>query len=577
MAQINTEWDYGLKGEVFRVTGDKGYVHKTVTKLSKTSTANNTTLFDYFVAELKVNVDKDIGTSYINIYDNGKAIPFFISNTKYSQYEWTQNTTEKTITLRLGYDVEHNLQAKYHGNSSGLPSKSQTIQLYEDRPNVFKSTITRSNSTTQFNENTTISLPITYTSGGNAQSTHTKSIKFYCDGELKSTLTPTLSNGSATTTATASLSSISKGKHKIDFVFEADEYNAYTSLSFEIKVGYDIKILSKPEATVDCSDTTYQDHNSIVVQVKDYDDTPVTSASVTVYNNGSTSSKTTDSDGKITYVANSGATNFKVTYSSSSSEQITIPHFIPTETKVTTDTEYISRNSDNKVITEITEYSWKDDNEGTIEGIPIHISDSDGNDYVATLNENGVAEMDYHTDTDESEVTFSVQAGDVGNSETIKQVWQYWNATNKSAELNKKYLRLWHGDIIELANGYKFKPDNSLICRVGFGTGYDEGFGDYEITFNSRYSQVGVIIRGGGWIRPSSGIVFDCPSYTRKLYFAPYSAYKVKRVGSQLQVFRDDVIQFTSQVTTMGEPMLEFVFQNKADFVILNEITIKRL
>ena len=67
MAQITTEWDYDLKEEVFKVSSDKGYVHKTFTTLSTTSTANNTSLMSYFVATLKVNVDMDIGDSHIVI------------------------------------------------------------------------------------------------------------------------------------------------------------------------------------------------------------------------------------------------------------------------------------------------------------------------------------------------------------------------------------------------------------------------------------------------------------------------------------------------------------------------------
>ena len=49
MPYITTEWDYGLKTEVFVVKGDKGYTHTTDTLLNEVG-ARDSSIIEYFTA-----------------------------------------------------------------------------------------------------------------------------------------------------------------------------------------------------------------------------------------------------------------------------------------------------------------------------------------------------------------------------------------------------------------------------------------------------------------------------------------------------------------------------------------------
>ena len=62
------------------------------------------------------------------------------------------------------------------------------------------------------------------------------------------------------------------------------------------------------------------------------------------------------------------------------------------------------------------------------------------------------------------------------------------------------------------------------------------------------------------------------------MYFAPNSTYILSRVGNHMNITREGVgTVMTSQITTVGEPMLELIFENEGEGVILNNIKIKEL
>ena len=166
----------------------------------------------------------------------------------------------------------------------------------------------------------------------------------------------------------------------------------------------------------------------------------------------------------------------------------------------------------------------------------------------------------------------------------MEQVWQYLSTTG--GEVNRKYEILGGaGTVMKLAKGYKFKSTkdpkaNQYACRVGFGTGATE-IGDYQIIFKNIDSVKNVLCRIGGWRNRNGEVTYNTPSYKNnehKIYFAPNSTYILSRVGNHMNITREGMgTLLTSSITTVGEPVLEFIFENEGEGVILNNIKIKEL
>ena len=169
MVYVTTEWDYDLKAEVFVVRGDKGYAHTTDTFLKEVG-SRNSSIIEYFTATFNVDVLRDISDSKVVIYDNGESIPVYIDGNPVQMLDWQQNNQSQTFTLKLGYDVEHKIYAKYLGNKKGLPSKSQILTISEPLPNLYGTLIERTTDTSQFEANTTINIPISFTTNRTFQS-----------------------------------------------------------------------------------------------------------------------------------------------------------------------------------------------------------------------------------------------------------------------------------------------------------------------------------------------------------------------------------------------------------------------
>lgn len=621
MAQINTEWDYELKEEVFRVSADKGYTHKTFTSLKKKSTTSS--VIGYFTATFEVNVEQDIGNSYIVIYDNNHPIPFTIGGTEYTQYSWGQNTTAKTFSVKLGYDVDHNIVAKYHGNGDGLPSKSLSIPIHMDLPESFNSSISRTNSTVQFNKGATINLPLTFSSGKKASTTLSKTVKIYVDEVLNKTVSIQLTSGNTTgTLSTNNLTgSLSEGKHNIRCVFEGDDYNDASSLSFDIMVGYNIQIIkptplelsqTPPPSTVYITYESGEDHihdeeNTITARVLNWNGEAKSGVTVTRYNDGVSATGVTDSHGDVSFICDTGVTDFYVSYQNSTTTPFTLPCAIIEKVEIETSYTQVIEDVDNNVSVEVVEFTWLDNGAiseeeeevvtPSLEGITVVVEDNKGNEYVTEVKDNGTASVNIPTqkaDTQptqidttqpveekETDMEITAKTGGVGATTEVEEVWEFLSTKNK--EINPDYEILGGmGSLLKLTKGYRFKATKDpkakqYGCRVGFGTGATE-IGDYQIIFKSVESVKNVICRAGGWRNRNGKVTYDRPQYSQKMYFAPNSTYIISRVGNHLNITRKGVgTVLTSQITTNGEPMLELIYENESDAVILDDIKIKEL
>ena len=73
---------------------------------------------------------------------------------------------------------------------------------------------------------------------------------------------------------------------------------------------------------------------------------------VTRYNDGSSITAQTNSQGEVSFICNTGVTNFYCTYSGSSTPSLTLPCVIPQAVETTTQYDHVVEDTDNSLITD---------------------------------------------------------------------------------------------------------------------------------------------------------------------------------------------------------------------------------
>ena len=579
MARISTIWDYELKEEVFRLTGDKGYLHKTQTSIKELSRRTGyDDLKAYCLVEFEVDVKQDVGNSYIVIYDNGKAIPFTISNVQYTQYTWTDSTSRKTVKVKLGYDVEHNITARYMGNTHGLPSVSVNVPIYEPLPNKYKAVLSTTLDDLQFNSST-VEIPIRLSSLGTGGFLHTadKEVTVYKDDRSLSSTTLHAVQGDSYVDGTITINNLTDGIHNLYFLFDGDEDNAYCEMYLQIKVGYQVELTSYPSATVYCNTDRYDDWNVLKVKVFDWDGMPIVGEDVTATGVNPLTA-TTNADGIATFVEDE-VHNFVATYQNSSSSPKSIPCLHASMVENAVSPQYMAEGVTNNVSVKLSDSTWSY-GLGVLTNIPVYLSDLT-NTYKSSLDANGVASFDY-TNTSETDVTLTSQIGDVTTQSTHEVVSQYWNPV-RGEEINKAFTMI-KGDLIEVPTGVKIKPDNTGTAIIGFGEG-TTGFGAYEITFDNYQEVKNVQLAPGGW-RNNNGYIswYFHPNFSGKeVYMGKRYPFTLKRWKGGDGVWRFGVWQGsrslmgTNTSNANGEPAIRFAFRKATDSVIINNIKIKKI
>lgn len=589
MAYVDTLWDYELKEEVFRVNGEKGYLHKTQVLIRQlTPETSYDDLLAYCLMKFEVDVKQDIGNSYIVMYDNGKAIPFTINNVEYTQYPWTDNTTKKTVYLKLGYGVEHNIICKYMGNTHGLSSKSIAIPVFVDVPNDFYSALIINTQEYQYNSST-VNIPLRFRTGAeHFPNTNTKKIKvFEHDDDIpiaEVTLTPAVNSNYVDGTLT--LNDVTNGLHNYYILFEGDDDNVYCELRHRISVGYDVSYVEYPHSTVYCNSNRYDNWNVIKVRVKDWYGNPIVGGAVTA-TGVHTLTENTNSEGIATFIE-SDVNNFLPTYNNSSADSsLTIPclHIISLENSISDD--YLIKNGATAVATKIKEYEWEHGT-GRFINIPVYVSDSNNN-YTAYLDDAGACSLNY-VNTNETDVTLTSMIGDITVQNTFEVVWQYWNVV-KNIDLNRKYTMM-KGEGIDTSIGFKIKSNNDRWAIIGFGEG-TTGFGQYEITFNNVQELKNVRLQCGGWHRGEDGYISwsfpsqehpNNPDFIPKTYLGKRYPFRLRRWKDSenywhVGVWHGSVNVFSTKVTRSanGEPAIAFIFDKNTDSAVIDDIKIKRI
>lgn len=254
MAYITTFWDYGLKQEVFKVSGDKGYAHTTDVVLKRLTDSNGnfepiaTEYVNYYTTEFTVSVIRDIGESYIGIYDNGSMMPFEYKTTENGSYtevdgllEWSDQMGDIWVRVTLNYDLSHSIQARYLGNNQGLPSQSLAVTVDETRPDSLVPSLTvkyNNQTVTEIVNESDITAKVVFEGDHGVVG---KAITMYVDNQYNNAF-ETDSNGEATFNLNYSV--LGDGIHMVKFVFEDDEYYFGTETILAAYMG--VKVTLEP-------------------------------------------------------------------------------------------------------------------------------------------------------------------------------------------------------------------------------------------------------------------------------------------------------------------------------------------
>lgn len=549
MPYITTFWNYDLQppNESFKVMGEKGYTNTTDVILNETSTARGKTLLEYFTIEFSVEVLRDKGASKVTFYDNGTPIPCYDGNNIIkTMLDWTDQTSTQTVKLRLGYNTAHKIQARYYGNSNGLPSRSKIIDVFEEMPNLFKTTLERTTSTTVFES--TVTLPIKFTSGSTIYSEN-KVIKCYVDGTYTTQATITTSSGVGT--GTISLSSLNNGLHRISLLFEGDTHNELAKLDFDVSVGYQVHINAQESSLL--VGTT----NSYPVTVKDYFDNPISNKQVSVsWESGSSmmtsygsgwSNATTNSNGEVTitggleaYQSLPASAGLRVVCGGSYSNTVTLHAdeitditLVPARAITTPNTPV----SIDGTVTTATNYRVIPLNAERTE-----FTDSDGK-FTRTI----------QPTTTSGNYTYTENIQGYTGQCTVETAKQYWSSQNGS--LDKKY-KIIGNNFMELSNGFKLEvPSANALSLIGMGSGL-ETLNDWDIEFDVISSSKPITFLYYEW-EFDEGVILHSNSGTivqKSLTLNPQDKVQLIRNNNTFKIKVNNTEQYSTTFATIHNP-----------------------
>lgn len=560
MVYVETYYDYEIKKECFKVCEEKGYSKATSVLL--TPTTLSTSSINNAVQTFTVEVIGDRGDSTIAFYDNGTLIPFTYNNTVYQKLDWSISDTTKTITLNLTYGVEHNITARYLGNSKCLPSTSQSILLDIPYPPAYTTQIALSPNLTgriyRKDQNVTVNGTLKDKNNTNLAS---KSIKIYVDEVLVSTTT-TNSSGAFSYTN----SSLSNGIHTIKAVFEGTAQYFESSASVDISKGYIINLLYVDKFWVNGK-------GRVVAKVLDYFDNPIPSLSVScALKSGTSISATTDTNGRAelsrtTNLTDLNSSSTVTTSYGDASNSFDIVYVAPFSFDVEGDTVTTIGNSTELTLTAQTQTNLK--------GMVLHLFGYNVNPPVVYLDNNNQAKFNYNG-AGLGDVVINVSdTMDISQDIEITDYIQYWKAgTNNYSQMYKQIEKKFNA----LSNGFRFYYDKDKNWRkiiVGFGDG---SLINYNVSLEFTIVDVAEKVQfiAGGWYdwdNPKTTLTI----LTNELRLKTNDVVLIEFVDSQTTFKVNGTTVATGEAVKNRMPCLGITNTDITDKCYIDDIKIKRL
>lgn len=275
MAQIYNTYDSTLKEKVFIVKGEEGYARSTDTLLEELERRSDwDEHFGYMLIGFHIDVLRDVGASYVVLYDNGEAIGTYEFDTNTHSIDLDYESTTVDNRVKLNYGVEHNIYAVYMGNKQCMKSQSKTYTFYEPIPDKFEPTLTfdgilPKQSFPQGTTEITFDAVLTPPQDSEVQTSDLDGIKVYLyDNNIKEPIADgTIDDG----TAELTIDTPANGIHSLYAFSRANDYVAMAECREEISVGYNFQVIDYPPYTTD------YDEYTVTVSVSDYYDDPVSS------------------------------------------------------------------------------------------------------------------------------------------------------------------------------------------------------------------------------------------------------------------------------------------------------------
>ncbi|MEE1227204.1 MAG: hypothetical protein UHM08_08905 [Bacteroidales bacterium] len=599
MPYITTEWDYDLKAEVFVVRGDKGYTHTTDTLLQEVN-SRGVSQIEYFTADFSVDVKRDISTSKVVIYDNGEAIPVFVDDNQVEMLDWEQNDQPKVFTVRLGYDSEHKIHAKYLGNKKGLPSKSQTIELFEKLPVLYTTEITRATDTSQFDVGSAIELPITFSTTKIFVSGATKTVGVYVDGTHMFDSNISIPQGETEGTGVITLDEgLTAGVHQIEIRFEGDEDNELFYLPFRISVGYKLTLIDH-SPIIAVTPTPIQDYNFVQYKVTDYLNSPVSDATIKLKSVGTDQSAggldygsaVTDDDGIANFnsvkmlpeifravwekipIDPLGAVgqNDNLNYYSDACQ---LPVLQVNSFNFGAEKNIATGYSATAVAT-LTDYEWVYNQKSSVEGVPVLFSTNYGVSSKHYTNGEGVATIPFEG-ANRGEIILSANAGSALTKYAyVNDYTQYWSS--QTGSINKDY-RVLSTNFYELNTGFRFEVRaTNQMSAIGLGDGniYE---GNWQLIFDVVNASQNIQVIAGDWFIGESGEQWENLVISQPISLKANQTVKVtyNRQNEILELEFPNNVKITQDAHSKGYPYLGIVSSTAKSQLTIDKIRFRRL
>lgn len=467
MAKLITTYDSTLKEKVFVLKGEEAYAKSTDTVLTELNREEDWNRhLDYMLIGFEVDVHRNVGESSIVLYDNEDVIdviPFDLgsSSVRWEKYydedtgEWVDNR------MKLAYDVEHNIYAKYMGNKQCLKSQSKVYQFSEEMPDAYLSALEFVDVDSYYDADYSVDINVQLVADDYYDG---ETITLYDGGSLLATAT-TNNDG----IAVFENINILQGLHNFVARFKGTEFLMSSETSMMVSGGYTISIIEKPSYIINNAPTT------IKVIARDYLNNPKSNADITIQQYED--DEWVDVSSSV-YTNRSGLASISPTY-------LTTNPF----RAINTQFDYVSDEQTVNFYDDV-EVSLSIEDNITAKGYSLPITGSVTNvsepievniNYIGTVttDENGNFFASYKG-TGEGSKTITASVYGASDSETIEDYVQYWKVPSKI--LNRQYVLENYSILIPYTNGFglTLSPTaggSNRWASINFnGTGYDISF-----------------------------------------------------------------------------------------------------
>lgn len=460
MAKLTTTYDATLKEKIFILKGEEGYARSTDCILEEVlhngeRRADWNTDIKAMKLEFHIDVLRDIGASYVTLYDNDDVIAVYDFDTNTHAIDLVYDETTGTDNrIQLNYDVEHHIYAKYMGNKQCLKSQSKSYMVSEPLPTGYESSI-EIEGDTLYNVDDTAEFTIRLVG---ADYYSDQEIVIYDNNTRVGTVITDV-NGEATVT----IENLVEGKHTLLARFIGTDHLSSAEESIEYSAGAILSIIDYPSYQINT------EHMNLTVKLIDYCNNPIVGETVNTQEyllvNGSygwlnEGTGVTDNNGEaiidtargnhtgqvlINWTYYSG--RFRARYSGMSlnSDEVYITPYTGVTISLTQPSSLTAYGQSLALTGQVSNVS---------EAVTVSLNQGLG---TVTTDSNGNFSATY-SGTGAGDVTVTASISNQSSSVTFEDLWQYWKAP--STIFNREY-RLNNATLTNLTNGFRLSSSSS--------------------------------------------------------------------------------------------------------------------